>query len=492
MSLTAGLSIAKSALAAFSAETAVVSRNVASAGEDGYVRREANVITQASGGTRVVSVGRAADRALLERLLSVSSGAAGQEAVLDSLNTLQRIIDDPEFGQSPAALVGDFQNALLLYADAPHDLVRASAAIRSANDLVEALNNASDTVQQVRQTADADMAASVDRINSILAQFEEVNSAIISGDNKSLEYSDQLDLRDRLLQQLSQEMGIRTVRRTDDDIAIFTDGGVTLFEKTARDVSFQATEIYTPGTVGNAVYVDGVAVTGDNAVMPMRAGRLEGLAAVRDDHAVTFQMQLDEIARGLIEAFAEQDQSAVPALPDAAGLFTYAGGPAVPPAGTAITGLASQIVVNANVDPAQGGDIQLLRDGAISNPGNAAYVYNSTGAAGFSDRLQQLVDALSQSRTFDPAAGALTDTSVSGFAGSSVSWLEETRRTADADASYQVAVRERASLALSHKTGVNVDEELSMLLELERSYEASARLMSAIDAMYAALLDAAR
>ena len=226
--------------------------------------------------------------------------------------------------------------------------------------------------------------------------------------------------------------------------------------------------------------------------MPMRAGRLEGLAAVRDEHAATFQKQLDEIARGLIEAFAEQDQSAIPALADAAGLFTYAGGPAVPPAGTAITGLAGQIVVNANVDPAQGGDVQLLRDGAISNPGNAAYVYNSTGAAGFSDRLQQLVDGLSQNRTFDATAGALTDTSVTGFASSSVSWLEETRRTADNDASYQSAVRDRASQALSQKTGVNVDEELSMLLELERSYEASARLMSAIDAMYAALLNVAR
>ena len=86
----------------------------------------------------------------------------------------------------------------------------------------------------------------------------------------------------------------------------------------------------------------------------------------------------------------------------------------------------------------------------------------------------------------------MSNASISGFASSSVSWLEETRRTADADATYQIAVRERASQALSNKTGVNVDEELSIMLELERSYEASARLMSAIDTMYAALLDAAR
>ncbi|MGI9463643.1 MAG: flagellar basal body rod C-terminal domain-containing protein, partial [Aestuariivirgaceae bacterium] len=65
------------------------------------------------------------------------------------------------------------------------------------------------------------------------------------------------------------------------------------------------------------------------------------------------------------------------------------------------------------------------------------------------------------------------------------------RQTADAEASYQSAIRERATQALSNATGVNVDEEMTILLELERSYEASARLMSAIDTMYAALLQAA-
>ena len=43
----------------------------------------------------------------------------------------------------------------------------------------------------------------------------------------------------------------------------------------------------------------------------------------------------------------------------------------------------------------------------------------------------------------------------------------------------------------SNATGVNVDEEMANLLELERSFEASARLISAIDQMYASLLQAA-
>ncbi len=384
MSLTAGLNIAKSALAAFSAETAVVSRNITSASEDGYVRRGANVVTPAGGGARVVSIGRAADQVLMNQLLTVSSSATGQQAILDALNQLERTIGDPEFGQSPAALLGNLENALQLFADAPHDVVRGNAALASAHDLATALNNASATVQQVRSLADADMTASVAGINSLLAQFETVNSAIVRGAHTRQDLSDQLDARDRILRQLSEEIGIRTVVRTDNDVAIYTDSGVTLFEKTAREVSFQPTPIYVPGMTGNAVYVDGVPVTGNSTVMPIRSGRLLGLSTVRDTLTVTYQTQLDEVARGLIEAFAEQDQTIPPVLPDAAGLFTYAGGPAVPPPGIVAIGLAGQITVNASVVPAQGGNVQLLRDGGISDPLNPAYNYNAGGAAGFS------------------------------------------------------------------------------------------------------------
>ena len=492
MSLTAGLSIAKSALATFSLETAIVSRNIASAGEDGYVRRDANVATPLGGGTRVVSIGRAADAALLDQLLSASSDAASKQAILDSLNQLENTVGDPQFGHSAAALIGDLDNALKLFADAPHDSVRARAALTKAQDIATALNVATTSVQQIRQQVDAEMAASVDRINTLLGQFEQVNAAVVNGSNKTLDLTDQMDLRDNILRQLSQEMGIRTVTRADNDIAIYTDSGVTLFERHARDVNFLPTPLYDATTTGNAVYVDGVAVTGDSAVMPLRSGKLVGLAQVRNELAVAYQGQLDEVARGLIEVFAEQDQSAVPTLPDVAGLFTYPGGPAIPASGVLIAGLAGQIRVNPSVDPDQGGNVNLLRDGGISDPGNPAYTYNSTGAAGYSTRLHQLIDNMNTQRTFDGAVGAIDNATVGRFAASSVSWLEENRRTADIDANYNNAVRERASQALSHKTGVNVDEELSNLLELERSYEASARLMSAIDSMYAVLLDAAR
>ena len=52
----------------------------------------------------------------------------------------------------------------------------------------------------------------------------------------------------------------------------------------------------------------------------------------------------------------------------------------MPAAGTSDAGPRRHDQVNASVDPAQGGDPTLLRDGGIS--GNPAYVYNATGGSG--------------------------------------------------------------------------------------------------------------
>jgi flagellar hook-associated protein 1 FlgK len=490
MSLTTSLNIAKSALSTISAQTEVVSRNVAGAGEAGYVRRSAYAVTAPGGGIQLPSIRRDQDLLLFNRLLNVNGSQAGHAALADGLERLEAIYDDAIHGQSPAALIGELEDALQLYANAPHDGLLAASAVDKAVRVADGLNAATATVQQVRAEADADIAQSVERINSLLAQFEEINTAIVTSRDDDPARNEFLDTRDRLLDQISQEIGIKTVMRGDDDVVIYTDSGVTLFEKVARDVSFVPTNIFEASTVGGQVMVDGVVVTGDSATMPISSGRLTGLVRLRDEIAGSVQSQLDETARGLIEVFAESDQTVPPALPDAAGLFTYSGAPAVPPSGVLVTGLAGEITINASVDPRQGGNVLLLRDGGISDPGNPAYDYNPSGAAGYSERLREVIGALNSARSFDPAAGLESDTSVGGFSASAVGWLAEVRQEVQADTDYHNALKERTSLALSHRTGVNVDEEMTHLLELERSYQASARLVTAVDAMFASLLAA--
>ena len=491
MSLTTSLNIARSALYAAGQQSSVTARNIANANVPGASRKDTATVSLEGGGVRLTQITRAANPALAKNVLNSSSASSSKQAVVDYLDRLDVTSLDPELEASPAAAIQKLADSLQTLSSAPGETILAKATVSRANELALNLNNASAVVQQARQEADTDIATSVTRLNNLLSQFDDLNSRVVEGTQSGADVTDELDERDRVLLNISQEVGIRVNRRTDNDMAIYTDSGVTLFDKVTRGVTFTSSASLPAGTTGEAVYIDGVAVTGDSATMPIKSGRLFGLASVRDDLSVTYQSQLDEIARGLIETFAESDQNATPTLPDITGLFTYSGDPAVPPTGTIYPGLAAEISVNPNVDPAQGGDETLLRDGSIGDPGNPAYVYNTTGASGYSDRLNGLADELSERRSFDLSANLGAAGSVKEIASTSVSWLQNERQTANEDAEFNNVLYERSSEALSNATGVNIDEEMTKLLELERAYQASSQLIRTIDNMFSALLQAA-
>ncbi|MGX0965156.1 flagellar hook-associated protein 1 FlgK [Bradyrhizobium japonicum] len=488
MSLTAALDSARASLMASGIQSSTISRNIAGATATGYSRKIAVLDNLPGAGVYVAAIQRAASSGLYNNVLIATSGSAKQNAILDGLQKISAsTVDDPELGQSPAAQLNKLKQALQQYANAPDNTTLAQAAVTSAKDMATSLNQATKTVQTVREGADADMATSVANINQLLTQFDKVNTAIVKGTIAGDDVTDYLDQRDNIVSKMSQEVGVSMTLRANGDAALYTDSGVVLFDKTARSVSFAATNIYTPGTTGNAVYIDGVPVTGANSVMPIKTGKLAGLAQLRDNATVTYQSQLDEVARGLVEAFKEVDQSGA-ALPDRPGLFTYPGSPAMPASATVSVGLAGSISVAASVDPAQGGNPNLLRDGAIS--GNVAYRYNTTGNAGYSTRLQQLIGNMDASQPFDATTQGKPTGSLIDFAASSTSWIENQRKAADDNATYQNTLLDRSTAALSNVSGVNMDDEMSLMLQVERTYSASSKIISTVDQMLQSLLAA--
>lgn len=495
MSLSVALRVAQSALAARQTESSVIARNIAGAQDAGYSRKSV-VLSQVytsngqSGGVRVDGIQRVTDSALYSSLLKSTSIGTSQEAILQGLSRMEETINDTELEMSPAAKLGELQLSLQTFASDPNNAILAQDVLQTAKDMASTLQSSSALVQGVRAKADSDMAASVKEINNLLTQLEGLNSVIVKGTQSGADVTDALDSRDQVLLALSEEIGITTLDRANGDIVVYTDSGVTLFETAAREVSFDHTVVYDATTVGNAVYVDGVPVAGPGSMMPINSGRLHGLAELRDDVAVTYQNQLDEVARGLIEAFAESDQ--VGTGPDQAGLFTWPGAPAVPATSTLQVGLASQIVVNPNADPDQGGNLDLIRDGGISDPLDPDYSYNPSGAAGFAGRLQELVEAFDADRVFDGGVELDPSDSLAGFAASSVSWLESSRKTMTGNVEVQSVILGRTAENLNNTTGVNIDEEMTLLLDIERAYSAASRLISAVDSMLEDLLAAAR
>jgi len=488
MSITSALDSARNSLMASGVQSSTISRNIAGASSTGYSRKITVLDNLPGAGVYVAAIQRAASSGLYSNVLTATSAAATQSAIYDGLQKIaSATVDDPQLDQSPTAQLNALKQALQQYANAPDNTTLAQAAVTSAKDMANALNQATQTVQSVREGADADMKTSVQNINQLLSQFQTVNTAIVKGTIAGDDVTDYLDQRDSIVSQLSREVGVTMTIRTNGDAALYADSGAVLFDKTARAVTFAPTTSYSASITGNAVFIDGVPVTGANSVMPIKSGKLAGLAQLRDTDTVTYQSQLDEIARGLINAFKETDQTAA-ALPNVPGLFTYPGAPTMPASATVSVGLAGTISVAASVDPALGGNPNLLRDGAIS--GNPAYNYNTAGNGGFSARLQQLIGNMDASQPFDATTQGKPNGSLIDYASSSTSWIENQRKTANDNSQYQNTLLDRSTTALSNVNGVNMDDEMSLMLQVERTYSASSKIISTVDQMLQALLAA--
>jgi flagellar hook-associated protein 1 FlgK len=428
---------------------------------------------------------------VFQNLLGATSANATQSALLSGINTLNETIGNlssssssstTSSASSPSALLSNFTDALQSYEASPSDSTLAGAAVAAAVTLAQGLNSATATVNQVREQADSGIATSVQTINSLLTQFQTANAQIVNGTATGADVTNAQNTRDNILTQLAQQIGITTTTGANGNMSIYTDSGVTLFQGgAARNVTFSPTNSYTAATTGNAVYVDGVAVTGASASMPITSGTIAGLANLRDNVTVTYQAQLDGMAGALINTFAESDQTG--SGPNLPGLFTTPGATSLP---TSTTGLAGQISVNASVDPSQGGNALLLRDGGIS--GNSNYTYNTSGNTSYTTRLTQLLGNLSATQTFSAASGITTSASLSSYASASVGWLEGQYSNVSSQSTTQSTLLNTATTALSNATGVNLDNEMSKMLDLENSYSATAKLIQTIDTMFGTLI----
>ncbi len=114
---------------------------------------------------------------------------------------------------------------------------------------------------------------------------------------------------------------------------------------------------------------------------------------------------------------------------------------------------------------------------------------NST-AAGYNTLINNDMSALTATTTFPSGTGLATSNSLTGQAAASASWLDGQYQTATNNATYQSTLSTQASQALSNATGVNIDSQMSQMLDLENSYQASAKVISTISSMFSSLLQA--
>jgi flagellar hook-associated protein 1 FlgK len=199
---------------------------------------------------------------------------------------------------------------------------------------------------------------------------------------------------------------------------------------------------------------------------------------VRDDLTVQMQKQIDQLASALIDRF--QDPANDPSLaPGTPGLFTSSGLSHDRSDPAEIVGMADRIAVNLAVDPDQGGAAWRVRDGV-----GAAL----PGAAGDATQVFRFLAAFDDTLAYPADSGFAPTLSLRATGAELVSGQQTARAEAQTRAERQAVVASTLRDVRANATGVNVDNELQRMLQLEKSYAANANVVQTAARMLDELL----
>jgi len=309
--LTQALRTARSGLLVNQQTLDVVANNIANVNSEGYSRKivntETRVLNGVASGVQISEITRRVDEGLLKNI-RIELAELNKFTVQDDFFArTQDLFGKPGENSSLSHLFENFTSALELLAVSPDKSLGQAEVVRRAQDVTFALQNMSETIQELRQQADVAIADTVTEMNKIVASIDQLNEDIITNGSVGRDVTDLKDQRDQRIDRLSELVDIRFFFRSDGDVVVFTSGGRTLVDTIPPKITHSAASSVSASTTKNegdftGIFV-GTIVARNDITDELRGGQLKGLVDLRDDILANMQSQLDEFAAEMRDVF---------------------------------------------------------------------------------------------------------------------------------------------------------------------------------------------
>jgi flagellar hook-associated protein 1 FlgK len=446
----AGLNLALSGLMAERQALDVAGHNVANANTEGYTRQRVQM--EAAGGASVPAIfakwegtGAGVKVASIQRLNDafLDARAYGEHGSDSALRATQGVLSNIELAVAEPsdngvqAQLSAFWSAWDDVANNPGDLATRSQLIEQAKTVANALNQTSAAMTAVSQSSAGQINATIAQVNTTTQQIANLNQAIASATNGGLSPNDLLDQRDRLVDELAQQVGITVRTGSSNQVDIYI-GGTSL----VRGATASALTVDTTGGVIS------VRRQSDSLPVTLTGGSVGGLLDAVNNVIPKHQAALDAVAAKLVAVVNAQHQSGVD-LNGSPGQVFFTG-----------TG-AADIAVNGAITA----DPSLI---AAAAPGSG------------------LLDGSNAQAMAELASGtASPDTAYRSF----VNALGVDAQTANRQVDIQANITKQVDDARRAASSVDIDEEMTNMVAFQHGYEASSRVLTAVDSMIDTLVN---
>ena len=314
MSLNGIMSSALSALQTNTAALRVVSNNVSNVNTPGYARRVVNLQTLAAGGqlagVDVASVQRVADQFLNQEALTAGAASARYDTQSSAFDQINAALGSPGDGTALTSKLSNLYSALGQAALSPASTSSQNGVMSALSDLASSISSLSQSLSDLQQQTDNQVATSVSSTNALIKQVYDLNlqikAATAGGDTSSA----LLDQRDLALQSLSQQMDIRVANQANGSTNVMTQDGINIVGDNYAQLSYTAggaNGTYQPITIQDVNPQTGQPIGKGQALdSHLSGGSIKGLIDVRDGTLSDLQNELGSFAQGVALAFNTQ------------------------------------------------------------------------------------------------------------------------------------------------------------------------------------------
>ncbi len=501
MGLGLSLAIASGEIATINDQFALLGHNVANASTPDFATETQSQQSVTAGGiglgARATVTTRQINTQLQSSLFVQNGSVAAAQTTATALAPIDAAMGAPgsgsDIGSQLATLTGQFAS---LQSD-PANATQQAQVVSASQTLAGTVNGIADAVQTARQDAQNAIVSGVQTLNATLATIGSLNRQIITAQAAGSSSADLANQRDAAIQSLSGQVSINIYQQNNGGVLLATGNGLVLPTDGTAFATSGATlgpGAYAPGGGVPAITLAGRDVTGQ-----LTGGQLGADIALRDRTLPTLQANIDQFAQTLSARFAAQGLTL---FSDAAGSVPPGGGT---PAQAGYVGYAAVMQVN----PAVLAQPSLVRDGTNAVAGSAtgatAFTANPPGGpAGFSALIQRVltyaVGADVQTGVTQPAppvsglgpagslsAGFTAPPDLPALAAAVTAQEAQVSSATSASLSTEQGVQSTLQSKLSSGSAVNIDTEMATMIQLQNAYEANAKVMTAVQSMWAAL-----
>lgn len=465
MSLAAALEIGKAGLKIYQVANEVVSENIANVNTPGYSRQrvllESAPPSTANGfplgtGVRISTVERYYDALVQKQLVNAGTTASYDETKAEVLQQIEPVFNEiaqDGLGASITSFFDSWQDLSLN----PTGLAERQAVLARAQIMTDQFHYVDRTLSDTIVAQNDALVPISDDVNRMLNEIAIQNGQIKTTEQVYGNANEMRDHRDYLIRQLSENMGVKYTENTDGTTDVFvTRGAVTVYlvkGTQAGSLSLSAPPANYTVTAHDAVVPATTAVVDNLMYTSTDGGKLWATLQMRDTYLPDYQLKVNTLASAIVTEVNDLHNN----VKSATGAYDLVGNAGVD--------LFLETALTAK-------NISL----SISDPTKLAASKSATNH-GDNENALDIADLLYA----NTMAGATT--TFSGYYNALVAQVGLDVQTAQNLTTQDEVFMKQLSAIRDSKSGVSLDEELVTLIQYQKSYQASAKLITTVDEM---------